>query len=76
MTITTLTNLGYAQNGLSKGLSIEGGLGNSGNWSLNYGAQIQLLRWENELDHVFNSYDGFYVLYLLPMPLINLKYQF
>jgi len=163
ITITTFTNLGYAQNGLSKGFSFEVGpgtshapggvslnydlplsdnfylafttvgigfrhvndlnnhiqtlavamgaedgdmwldfdpvvllryswvkereIGYSGNWSLNYGVQIQLVRWSYEQN---DSYDyiwaastliseaggGFYTLFFLPYPLINLKYQF
>jgi hypothetical protein len=61
-------------------------IGYSGNWSLNYGVQIQLVRWSYEQN---DSYDyiwaastliseaggGFYTLFFLPYPLINLKYQ-
>ena len=59
-------------------------IGYSGNWSLNYGAQIQFVRWQythefESMDKIwetttFFSYD--FTLLFYPMPLINLKYQF
>jgi hypothetical protein len=68
--------LGYAQNGLSKGFSIEAGLGTSHApriISLNY----DLLLNDNwKTNTIFNSYSDFPVIYNLPWPLINLKYQF
>jgi len=164
ITLTTFTNLGYAQIGLSKGLSVEVGLGtshnpsfialnydiplsdnfywtvsagapsqvtgiryvnefnnhshtlvfgrdfynemliryawvkekeigHSGNFSLNYGVQMFLVKWHYAQtpslpgepvieDYIWQAESymitkgDFYSILFMPMPLINLKYQF